>query len=232
MERTLIGRTILALSCFLLGNLTETSTAGATTASGSSGDALFTAALPSDDPPPPVLSGGTTTASVGDVFTVPISIANVQGLTSFQFDLTFNPSVIQALGFTDIGTDFASAASSGGGVLTGITGFIDNTTGVLSGVADSMSGPATGLTPSGVLVDATFQAVAIGTTALALNNAFLTDNRVPLSSANGDFVVQNGQVAVGQAAVPEPSSLILVSFAVGGLGILRWRRARGSVRAD
>jgi hypothetical protein len=213
----MIARSILALICFVLGSLAETSPAGATTASGTSSSTLFTAALPTD-PPPLTLSAGSTTASVGEVFTVPISIANAQGLTSFQFDLDFNPAVLQALSFTDIGTDFAKAATAGGGFLTGITGFTNNTTGVLSGVADSMSGltTGTGLAPSGVLADVTFRAVTVGSTTLALNNAFLTDAGVPF---NGNFTLINGQVTT-----PEPSSLILLSVAVGALGLVRWRR--------
>jgi general secretion pathway protein D len=214
----MIGRMILALTCFLVGSLAETSPAGATTSSGTSSSTPFTAALPTD-PPAPTLTAGSATASVGDVFTVPISIANAQGLTSFQFDLTFNPAVIQAVSFTDIGTDFATAASAGGGFLVGITGFTNNTTGVLSGVADSMSGltTGTGLAPSGVLADVTFKAVTNGSTTLALNNAFLTDAGVPLSGGNVTLI--NGQVQI-----PEPSSLILLSVALGGLGLVRWRR--------
>lgn len=168
----------------------------------------------SADPPPPVLTAGSSTVNVGDVFVIPISISDAQGLTAFQFDLAFNPTFVKALSFTDMGTDFATAASNGGGSLTGITGFIDNTTGVLSGVADLMSGliTGTGLTPSGVLVDVDFQALAIGTSSLVLSNAFLIDNGVPLSTSN--LVLQNGQVR----GVPEPSTLVLLSFALGGLG--------------
>jgi Protein of unknown function (DUF1566) len=124
------------------------------------------------------------------------SIANVAGLTSFQFDLAFDPTIITALAFTDIGTDFDMAASTGGGSLTGITGFVDNTTGLLSGIADSIGGLITGngLTPSGVLVDIDYQGLAPGISLLMLSNAFLTDNGVPLSSANDDFMLRNGQV--------------------------------------
>lgn len=166
--------------------------------------------------PVSVLTAGSDTVQVGDVFVIPISVMNVAGLTSFQFDLAFNPAIIKALSFTDIGTDFDTAATAGGGSLTGITGFIDNTTGLLSGVADSISGLITGngLTPGGILVDIDFQALAGGISPLILSNAFLTDSGVPLSSANGDFLLQNGQVtAIGPAAVPEPGRLLLLSLA-------------------
>jgi hypothetical protein len=201
---SMIGRIALALTCFLSGALGEPRTLGAV--------------------PAPMLTAGSDTVHVGDVFTIPISIANVAGLTSFQFDLAFDPTIITALGFTDIGTDFDMAASTGGGSLTGITGFVDNTTGLLSGIADSIGGLITGngLTPSGVLVDIDYQGLAPGISLLMLSNAFLTDNGVPLSSANDDFMLRNGQVTViGPAAVPEPGTLILLAVAFGALGMLR-----------
>jgi hypothetical protein len=205
----MVERIILALTCFLLGVLAEATTSGATPLMGD---------------PPAVLIAGSETVNVGDVFTIPISIASAQGLTSFQFDLAFNSTIIKALSFTDIGTNFATVASAGGGSLTGITGFINNMTGVLSGIADSMSGltAGTGLTPDGVVVDTVFQALAVGVAPLTLSNAFLTDNGVPLSSANGNFELVNGQVN-GQVSVPEPTTLILLSFALAGWGILRCR---------
>ena len=69
-----------------------------------------------------------------------LSVSNAAGLTSFQFDLAFTPTIIKALSFTDVGTNFEAAATAGGGFLTGITGFIDNTTGLLSGIAGKQPG--------------------------------------------------------------------------------------------
>jgi Protein of unknown function (DUF1566)/Cohesin domain len=171
----------------------------------------------------PVLSAGSATVNVGDMVTIPISIAGETGLTSFQFDLAFTPSIVEVLSFDDTGTDFETAALSQGGNLTGITGFIDNATGLLSGVADSMSGiSGSGLTGAGVLADITFEALSPGVSPLILSNAFLTDGGAPLSSANGDFLLQNGQIVVrGTAAVPEPGTLLLLVAALGAACLLR-----------
>lgn len=210
----MVARLALAFACFLFGSLSGLILSGATAA--------------------PMLTAGSDTVGVGDAFVIPISVASVQNLTSFQFDLAFTPTLVKALSFTDNGTDFAAAASSGGGSLTGITGVIDNAKGSLSIVADSLSGltSGAGLTPGGVLVDIDFQALAVGISPLVLASAtaHLTANGASLASANGDFMVQNGQAMVLQAAVPEPSSLLLLSVAVGGLGILRWRRRGQAIR--
>jgi hypothetical protein len=197
----MIRRTSLFLACFALGIL--------------AGSGVSRAA--------PVLSAGSATVNVGDMVTIPISITGAAGLTSFQFDLAFTPSIVEVLSFDDAGTDFEAAATSQGGNLTGITGFIDNTDGLLSGVADSMSGiSGSGLTGAGVLVDITFEALSPGVSPLALSNAFLTDGGVPLSSANGDFALQNGQIVVGgTAAVPEPGTVLLLVAALGAVWLLR-----------
>jgi hypothetical protein len=134
----------------------------------------------------PVLSVGSATVNIGDMVTIPISISGATALTSFQFDLAFSPSTFTALSFSDTGTDFETAALSQGGDLTGITGFIDNIGGVLSGVADSMGGiSGAGLTGSGVLVYIDFEALSPGISPLTLSNAFLTDGGVPLPRPPG-----------------------------------------------
>jgi Cohesin domain/PEP-CTERM motif len=212
----MIGRFVLVLTCFLSCALAVPSASNA------------------DGIVPPMLTAGSDTVHVGDIFTIPISIASVDGLTSFQFDLAFNPGIIEALSFTDTSTDFETAANNGGGSLTGITGFIDNTTGLLSGIADSISGlvNGNGLTPSGVIVDIQFQALALGISPLTLSNSFLTDNGMPLSSDNADFLLENGQVTViGPAAVPEPGTLVLLAAAFGGLAVLRRRCGKQHQRA-
>ena len=175
-----------------------------------------------------ILSAGSDTVHVGDIFTIPISISGSAGITAFQFDLSFNPTIIKALSFDDSSTAFATEASNEGGSLTGITGFIDNTTGLLSGVADSMSGAfGVGLT-DGTIADITFQALSVGTTPLHLSNAFLNF----LDATNGNFILQDGSVTVlgpNGGTVPEPGTLSLLVAAIltmGGSQLVSSRRNR------
>src|SRR5262249_30870871 len=127
----------------------------------------------------PMLSVGSAISDIGGTFTVQVSIQDAVNLTSFQFDLSYDPSILSVVGFTDVGTDFDLAATAGGGTLTGLTGF--SLPGLLSGVADSMSGALSGLSGNGVLVDVTFQSLAAGVSPLVLSNAFLTDDNAVLS---------------------------------------------------
>jgi hypothetical protein len=186
------------------------------------------------------ISAPSVTANVGDTFTIPISIRGAAGLTSFQFDLAFNSSIIQLIAFSDVdstlggldgGTDFQAAATAGGGFLTGLTGFsLGSPTDALSGIADSISGlvSGSGLAPSGSLLLVEFQALAPGLSPLTLSNANIIDNGVQLFAPT-DFSIQNGQVCVRPsaciatppAAVPEPATLLLVG---GGLAIAVRRR--------
>ena len=193
-----------------------------TAAAASLAAAMLLAAAPS--PASPVLSAGSDTVNIGDTFTIAIAVGGTTGLTSYQFDLGFDPTILKALGFDDSTTNFATEAGNEGGALTGLTGFIDNGSGLLSGVADSMSGAfGPGLTPGGTIVDITFEALAAGTSALALSNGFLIDDNNFLFSGNGDFGLSNGLVTVQglTAAIPEPGALSLFGTMLVALAMAR-----------
>jgi Cohesin domain/PEP-CTERM motif len=186
-------------------------------------------------PIPISLVAGSDTVEVGETFTVAISVSDALGLTSFQFDIGFDPTIIALVSFSDTGTDFDAAATNGGGFLTGLTGFPQGTpTNYLSGVADSIVlGP--GLTPNGTVLTLTFQALAVGVSPLTFScalcqGALLVDDLSFLSSANGDVTLLDGLVTVTSpdVPVPEPGTLALL---LGGLTFVarhrrrpRWRR--------
>ena len=178
------------------------------------------------------LVAGSDTVEVGATFTIPISVSDALGLSSFQFDVGFDPAIIALVSFSDTGTDFEAAATNGGGFLIGLTGFPQGSpTSSLSGVADSMFTLGPGLTPNGTLLTLTFQALAVGVSPLTFScalcqGAFLVDNLSPLSSANGDLTLQDGLVTVTSpdVPVPEPGTLALL---LGGLTfVARHRRRR------
>lgn len=187
---------------------------------------------------PVTLTAGSDTVSVGDTFTIPVSVSDATALTSFQFDLTFDSSIIQLIAFSDVdstlggldpGTDFQAAAASGGGVLTGVTGFAFGDS--LSGAADSIG--LSGSLTSGSVLLVQFQALSSGLSPLTLSNAFLTDNGVPVSSASGDFSLASGQVCVepttvcsAASPVPEPGTLALLVSGLAACGARRRHRSR------
>lgn len=159
---------------------------------------------------PVLMVGESAPMHVGDAFTVSIRVAGAVDLKAFQFDLAYDPLVLEAVGFSDAGTDFEAVALAGGGALTGLTGFLFP--GGLSGVADSMSGVADGLYGSGVLANIEFRAIGPGVSALTLSNAFV--DFVPLDA---------GSMVSGIAVVAEPGSLGLAVLALGCLARRRFR---------
>lgn len=169
----------------------------------------------------PAVSVGSATVTIGDTFTIPVSITDAVDLTSFQFDLSFNASILQVTvtGVTE--SDFFTQ----GDITVFIPGAIDNTTGQILGVSDALifQSPVNG---SGVLANVEFTAIGAGTSLLMLSNVFL-------NLLDSGFTVTNGEVCVnpspaaptcGQAgAVPEPGTVALLAM---GLAVLTWRRRK------
>jgi len=150
------------------------------------------------------------TASVGDGFSLDVAIANVTDLFDYQFDLTFDKTILRADSVLDGGF-----LTSGGG--TSVFGgpfvlTLDNTTGLVT-VLDSLLGPAppaTGVTGDGVLAAIMFTALATGTSDIGLANVILEDsfgNRLDAQLSGGQVNV-NGPAP---APVPEPSTILLMA---------------------
>jgi hypothetical protein len=147
-------------------------------------------------------------ADPGPSFTVDVVIEDVTDLGSFQFDVTYEPSVV-----TVDDVVLGDFLGSTGRDVSVIGPDIDNEGGVISFEAGS-SGIGPGANETGVLATITFNAVGLGSSALHLENVRVTRT----SGSAIPVVIQDGSVTVAEAFVtiepPEATAIIGSSFAV------------------
>jgi hypothetical protein len=152
------------------------------------------------------------TVGVGDTFTIPISITGATDLTAWQFELAFNPAILQA-NFVEEGTFLSSF-----GPTLYLAGFIDNNAGLISGVADFYIDLPPNPSGDGVLANIDFVAIAPitpGVSPLTFSNVFL-------NWLDSGFDISNGQITVtGTTSVPEPTTLVLLVIGLVPLGLQR-----------
>ena len=144
----------------------------------------------------PVISAPFVTVGVGDTFTIPVSVTGATDLTSWQFDLAFDPTLVRANSVTE--GPFLS--SSGTQSTLFVPGFIDNGGGHILGVTDlftDISPPPSG---GGVLANIEFTALAPGVSPLTFSNVFLNLSGQGFSTVNGQITV-----TVPHAITPIPT---------------------------
>jgi hypothetical protein len=177
------------------------------------------------------ISADSSVAGVGDTFVVPIRVSGAVSLESWQFDLAFDPSLLQANSVTE----GPFLAVGGPDTTLFIPGAIDNTTGIVSLVAASFVGSDPYPSGDGILAEVEFTALANGLSPLTLSAVFL-------SFVDLEFIIGNGAVCVGGASlpdceingtVPEPATMALLAVAWLTLGWIkqgggRQRRAASS----
>ena len=130
---------------------------------------------------------------VGDTFTLDINAENVHDLAGWQFDIAFDPAVLEAIEVNE--GDFLKTK---GGTTFFQKGTIDNTTGKIRGLSSAgLSGG--GVTGTGTLLSIQFSAKAGGETQLKLQNVQFGASTGSLISAGPHEVtlVVEGQLATG-----------------------------------
>jgi hypothetical protein len=158
--------------------------------------------------------GPATNPNVGGTFEVDVKVTDITDLYAFQFDLTFDPTLLSAVSVTE------GAFLPSGGTTFFIPGTIDNVGGDVSATADSLVGTIPGVSGDGTLVEFRFTALAAGTSALLFANEILLDSY--LNDITAETTFQDGSVTVGTvSSVPEPSVLGLLCIASLALGVNR-----------
>jgi general secretion pathway protein D len=159
----------------------------------------------------PLITAVSAMVRPGDVFTVPVTITGASDVFAFQFDLAFDPAILELQSISEGG--FLPTA----GATIFAPGTIDNTAGTATATADTLSGAVPGASGSGTLADFTFRALALGTSDLALSNVILLD------SSLSDIPFTTGFAGV-HVVVPEPAGLAWVG-ALALAAALRLRKA-------
>lgn len=119
-----------------------------------------------------VLSVGSASVIVGDEFLVPVDISAATDLFAFQFDVAYDPAILQLVAIGEGG--FLPVAGS----TFFLPGFIDNAFGSATFTADTLLGPGPGAAGGGTLVSLDFQAIGAGASSISLANVFLLDSNL------------------------------------------------------
>lgn len=169
----------------------------------------------------------TQTTSAGNVLTVDVLISNVSDLYGYQFDLGFNPSVLQAVSSAE-GPFLAT-----GGSTFFISGTSDNLSGTVSGTANTLLSAINGVNGSGELAVFTFDAIGAGTSTFTIQNETLLNSGLNVVSDK----TTGGSVTVGPGSVRAPeidpaSATSSLTLLLGVLVVLRGRRTAARVSAE
>lgn len=161
------------------------------------------------------VAGPASNPNAGDTFEVDVNISGITDLYAFQFDLTFDPTVLAADSVTE------GAFLPSGGTTFFIPGTIDNVGGDVSANSDTLIAAIPGVTGSGTLVEFEFTALGAGTSALTFANEILLDSS--LNDITADSTFQNGSITVA-TTVPEPNTLMFISISLALLALTLIRR--------
>lgn len=165
---------------------------------------------------------GTATVNGGDAFTITLNVVDAVDLTSWQFDLTYDPTIVQA----NVAGATPGALLPSDWLVTS-PGIVDNQGGQILGV----SAFGSTLSGSGALANIQFTALSPGLSPMIPSNVFLNFSDSSFILTSGSACVNGSPACGGGGAVPEPSSLLLL--AIGGLmlwGMQRLNSQRVTIR--
>jgi hypothetical protein len=188
---------------------------------------LLIAAVPTAADPIISVIPASTNVSQGDSFSIDILISGAIDLYAFQLGILFEPTILAASNPIQ-GTILLGAGTTIPFDTSFV--FIDNVFGEILHL-DSLVGPISGAQGDGTVLTLTFEALAVGMSAISVGQVQglpteLLDSATPFPSLI-PFTVRDAVVTVSPTAVPEPSTLLLLlsGMAVSAVGRRRSRRS-------
>ena len=141
-------------------------------------------------------------ATVGENFTLSVEVSGASDLYGYQFDIGFDPTVLEAISVTE------GPFLGMGGPTIFVPGAIDNTTGSITANADILNGAVSGVTGDGDLLDISFVALAQGTSGVQIFNVTALDSL----GLGQSFTTAGAEVDVLPGSAPEPEARALAAL--------------------
>ncbi len=158
------------------------------------------------------------TVTLGDSFTLDITITDVTDLASFVFDVKFDSAILSVSSVTR-GDFFPS-----GGSTFNPGSFASGEVSLISG---DLLGFGPGVNGTGVLASIAFDSLVVGTSSIVLESAALEGSGFPVSSIPFDLrhgfveVLASSGPSPSPAPVPEPASVVLLGSGLLALIVMK-----------
>jgi adhesin HecA-like repeat protein len=165
----------------------------------------------------------TETVTAGTQFTIDVNTSGISDLYAYQFDVSFNPTVLNAVSCTE-----GSFLSTGGATFF-IPGTVDNSSGVVSATANTLLSAVPGVSGSGTLAQVVFQAISSGVSTISVAGVQLLDsafNSIDSTATDGSITVSSGGGTFTAPEIDPGSAVSALTLLVGGLTVLRGRSGR------
>lgn len=156
-------------------------------------------------------------ASVGSSVRIDLSVSDVTDMYAFQLDLNFTPNILGAQNVTEAGYFGSNGVSFSAGA-------VNNNTGRITFIADSLSGNSPGFTGTTLLASIVYTAQTSGTAQVVPANVLLLNSNLGdiATTAAGSSITVTG-------TAPEPGSSVLILSGIAAALIVSRRKGLISV---